>query len=118
MIVKRKRNLHAILAVGLSVAALSSASEASCSNESHLGAVCMTASTFCPRGTAEAKGQLLPISQNAALFSLLGTRFGGDGRNTFSLPDLQTAAPISAGSGEGVAIKYCIVMQGIYPSRP
>ena len=56
-----------------------------------------------PRGWAFCEGQLLPISQNAALFSLLGTTYGGDGRSTFGLPDLRGRVPIHAGKGEGLS---------------
>src|SRR6187402_1093435 len=52
-----------------------------------------------PRGWALANGQLLPINQNQALFSLLGTTFGGDGRVNFGLPDLRSRTPIHVGSG-------------------
>jgi microcystin-dependent protein len=54
---------------------------------------------FAPKGWAMCNGQLLPISQNQALFSLLGTTFGGDGRTTFALPDLRSRVPIHVGSG-------------------
>ncbi len=54
---------------------------------------------FAPKGWALANGQLLPINQNQALFSLLGTTFGGDGRVNFALPDLRARAPIHVGSG-------------------
>jgi microcystin-dependent protein len=54
---------------------------------------------FAPKGWALCNGQLLPINQNQALFSLLGTTFGGDGRVNFGLPDLQSRAPIHVGSG-------------------
>jgi microcystin-dependent protein len=54
---------------------------------------------FPPRGWALCNGQLLPINQNQALFSLLGTTFGGDGRVNFALPDLRTRAPVHVGSG-------------------
>ena|SRR5215211_4947680 len=54
---------------------------------------------FAPKGWALCNGQLLPINQNQALFSLLGTTFGGDGRVTFALPNLQGAAPIHVGNG-------------------
>jgi microcystin-dependent protein len=56
---------------------------------------------FAPIGWALCNGQLLPISQNTALFSLLGTNFGGDGKSTFGLPNLQGNVPIHAGSGPG-----------------
>jgi len=54
---------------------------------------------FAPKGWALCNGQLLPINQNQALFSLLGTTFGGDGRVNFALPDLRSRAPIHVGSG-------------------
>jgi microcystin-dependent protein len=54
---------------------------------------------FAPKGWALSDGQLLPINQNQALFSLLGTTFGGDGRVNFALPDLRTRVPIHVGSG-------------------
>ena len=57
---------------------------------------------FAPRGWAFCDGQILPISQNQALFSLLGTTYGGDGRTTFALPDLRGRCPIHAGSGPGL----------------
>ena len=55
--------------------------------------------TFAPKGWALCNGQLLPINQNQALFSLLGTTFGGDGRVNFALPDLRGRVPIHVGSG-------------------
>src|SRR4051794_16502706 len=57
---------------------------------------------FAPRGWATCDGQILPISQNTALFSLLGTFYGGDGKSTFALPDLQGRAPIHQGQGPGL----------------
>src|SRR5215216_5053981 len=54
---------------------------------------------FAPKGWAQCNGQLLPINQNQALFSLLGTTFGGDGRVNFALPDLRARTPIHVGSG-------------------
>ena len=54
---------------------------------------------FAPKGWAQCNGQLLPINQNQALFSLLGTTFGGDGRVNFALPDLRGRAPIHVGGG-------------------
>lgn len=56
---------------------------------------------WCPRGWTQASGQLLPISQNAALFSLLGTTFGGNGTTTFALPNLNGRSPIGAGTLPG-----------------
>jgi microcystin-dependent protein len=57
---------------------------------------------FPPRGWAYCNGQLMPISQNTALFSLLGTNYGGDGRSTFALPNLQGCAPLHSGQGQGL----------------
>jgi microcystin-dependent protein len=61
---------------------------------------------FAPTGWALCNGQLLPISQNTALFSLLGTTYGGDGKSTFGLPDLQGAAPMHFGEGQGLSPRY------------
>ena len=63
---------------------------------------------FAPKGWAFCDGQLLPLSQNTALFSLLGTQFGGDGRTNFALPKIPDLAP---------GVKYFIAVQGIFPSR-
>jgi microcystin-dependent protein len=60
------------------------------------------ASNFAPRGWATCDGQLLPISQNTALFSLLGTNYGGNGQSTFALPDLQDRTPMQPGQGPGL----------------
>src|SRR5438445_9176360 len=58
---------------------------------------------FAPTGWALCDGQLMPISQNTALFSLLGTTYGGDGKSTFALPDMQGNAPIQQGQGPGLS---------------
>ncbi|MEO0726166.1 MAG: tail fiber protein [Bacteroidota bacterium] len=67
-----------------------------------LGEVRIFAGNFAPRGWALCEGQLLAISQNTALFSILGTIYGGDGRTTFALPDLRGRAPVSQGNGPGL----------------
>ena len=59
---------------------------------------------FAPKGWAFCDGQLLPISQNTALFSLLGTTYGGDGKSTFALPDLQGSSPMHPGQGQGLSL--------------
>ena len=59
---------------------------------------------FAPKGWAFCNGQLLPISQNTALFSLLGTTYGGDGKSTFALPNLQGSAPLHPGQGSGLSL--------------
>ena len=58
---------------------------------------------FAPKGWAQCNGQLMSISTNTALFSLLGTNYGGDGKATFGLPDLQGRVPINAGQGTGLS---------------
>ena len=60
------------------------------------------AGNFAPTGWALCNGQLMPISQNTALFSLLGTTYGGDGRSNFALPNLQGATPMQQGQGPGL----------------
>ncbi|PSN11862.1 phage tail protein, partial [filamentous cyanobacterium CCT1] len=68
-----------------------------------VGEIRMFAGNFAPRGWAFCNGQLIAISQNTALFSLLGTLYGGDGRTTFALPDLRGRTPIHAGQGAGLS---------------
>ena len=60
---------------------------------------------FPPTGWAFCDGQLMPISQNTALFSLLGTVYGGDGKSTFALPDMQGNAPMQPGQGQGLSLR-------------
>src|SRR2546422_7483725 len=60
---------------------------------------------FPPRGWAFCDGQILPISQNTALFSLLGTTYGGDGKSNFALPNLQGSAPLQAGQWPGLSLR-------------
>ena len=67
-----------------------------------LGEIRMFGFNFPPRGWAFCSGQLLPISQNTALFSILGTTYGGNGTSTFALPNLQGAAPMNSGQGPGL----------------
>jgi microcystin-dependent protein len=67
-----------------------------------IGEIRMFAGNFAPRGWAFCNGQILPIAQNTALFSLLGTTYGGDGRTTFALPDLRDRIPVGFGEGPGL----------------
>jgi microcystin-dependent protein len=71
--------------------------------EMYVGQIFMMGSGFCPRGSANADGQLLAIAENTTLFSLLGTMYGGDGRTTFALPDLRGRIPMHVGAGPGLA---------------
>jgi len=72
-------------------------------SEPYVGQIQMFGFNFAPRGWALCDGQLLPIAQNTALFSLLGTIYGGDGRTTFALPDLRGRAAIHQGTGPGLS---------------
>lgn len=74
-------------------------------SEPFLGEIKMFAGNFAPLGFALANGQILSIAQNTALFSLFGTTYGGDGRTTFALPDLQGRAPMHWGSGTGLTAR-------------
>jgi microcystin-dependent protein len=80
--------------------------------EPFLGQTMAAAFNFCPKGWATMNGQLLPINQNQALFSLLGTTYGGNGQTTFALP---TAKPIFTATGP--TLTQCIALQGIFPAR-
>ncbi|SRR5690606_655654 len=71
--------------------------------ESFIGEIRMFGGNFAPRGWAFCSGQVLSISQNDALFTLLGTTFGGNGETTFALPDLRGRIPIHAGTGPGLS---------------
>ena len=68
-----------------------------------IGQISMFAGNFAPRGWAFCNGQLLSIASNTALFSILGTTYGGDGRTTFALPDLRGRVPMHAGQGPGLS---------------
>jgi microcystin-dependent protein len=70
-----------------------------------IGLICMFGGNFAPRGWAFCDGQLLSIAQNTALFSILGTTYGGDGRTTFALPDLRGRVAMHPGNGPGLSPK-------------
>jgi microcystin-dependent protein len=71
-------------------------------SEPFLGEIRMVGFSFAPSGWALCQGQSMPISQNSALFSLLGTTFGGNGQTTFNLPDFQGRSPVGMGNGRGL----------------
>lgn len=71
--------------------------------DQYIGEIRIFGCNYAPTGWAQCNGQLLPIAQNTALFSLLGTNYGGDGRVTFALPNLQGAATLNSGSGAGLS---------------
>ena len=74
--------------------------------DSYVGEIRLFAGSFAPNGWAFCNGNELPISENDVLFSLIGTTYGGDGINTFALPDLQGRVPIGAGQGIGLSSHY------------
>ena len=79
---------------------------------SFLGSLLLVPYNFAPQGWAFCQGQLMNISQNTALFSLIGTTYGGDGVTTFALPNLPGPKDAS-----GAALNWVIALEGIYPSR-
>jgi len=103
--------------------------------DTYIGTIQMVGFNFAPSGWAMCQGQLLPISQNMALFSLLGTTYGGDGTTTFALPNLQDCLPMgmsathAAGQSGHVsgaeskpaqhtmALNFIIATEGIFPAR-
>ena len=92
------KKISMIAAAAASMALLpSTQANAQAASTQFLGQLMLNGSNFCPRDWANADGQLLPIAQNTALFSLFGTMYGGDGRTTFALPDLRSRVPIHTG---------------------
>lgn len=75
-------------------------------SEPFIGEIRMVAFNFAPVGWAFCDGQLLPVSQNDALFALIGTTYGGDGMTTFGLPNLQGRVPVHMGTGIGLSTKH------------
>lgn len=95
---KKKSILNLIAALVITFSSISASAQ-----EAMLAEIKLFAGNFAPRGWAFCHGQLLPISQNTALFSLLGTTYGGDGRTTFALPDLRGRVPMGVGNGPGLS---------------
>jgi microcystin-dependent protein len=101
------------LFVGASIALCLGINVAAAGADPFVGEVDTFAFGFCPKGWAPLNGQLLSISQNTALFSLLGTNYGGNGTSNFALPlgrPIQTLTP-------GAPLIQCIALQGIFPAR-
>jgi microcystin-dependent protein len=99
----KSRLVRPLLPVVVLAGGLSASAPAIAATEPFLGEVTWVGFNFCPRGWAQANGQLLPINQNQALFSLLGTQYGGDGRVTFALPDLRGRTMVHVGTGPGLS---------------
>jgi len=89
-------SLACVLTVSNSTQALA------CGSEAYTGQICFIAGNYCPYNTTEARGQVMTVSENPALFSLLGNVYGGDGRTTFALPDLRGRSPVQYGQGPGL----------------
>lgn len=108
--------------------------------DEYMGTVNLFAFNFVPKNWALCNGQLLTITSNSALYALIGTAYGGDGRTTFALPDLRNCIPIGVGARPGLndyiehatvnyrsshgsgnfttmGMNYCICIQGLFPSR-
>lgn len=96
---------HAITPATMLTAALFIApvSVFACGDGAYTGQVCVIAGSYCPQNTLPAEGQMLPISGNEALYSLLGITYGGDARTNFALPDLRGRAPVGQGQGTGLS---------------
>src|ERR1700741_2890888 len=72
-------------------------------NEAFIGSIVLFAGNFAPRGWAFCAGPILPICQNTALFSIVGTTYGGNGQTTFALPDLRGRVAVGTGQGPGLS---------------
>ena len=95
--------IQKLLLIVLAFSALNLSSTNAIAQEPFLGEIRFVAFNFAPRGWAKCDGQLLPINQNQALFSILGTTYGGDGRTTFALPDMRGRTPVHEGNGPGLS---------------
>ena len=100
----KQHKLPALLLAALGLTAALHTAPASAQAEPFLGQIMCGAWNFAPRGWAMANGQILPIAQNTALFSLLGTQYGGNGNTNFALPDLRGRAMTHFGQGPGLSV--------------
>ena len=100
---KQRLFLRTSFSVAVLAAGIVASGPARAQSDPFIGEIMLVPYNFCPRGWAEAAGQILQISQNTALFSLLGTNYGGDGRVTFALPDLRGRVPVGVGMGPGLS---------------
>ena len=96
------RTALAVLGLAAATAVPGAARACMAGGDTFLASVCMTAAQYCPAGYQPMRGQLLEISQNQALFALLGCAWGGDCRSTFQIPDMRGRAPVAAGHGPGL----------------
>jgi microcystin-dependent protein len=82
----------------------------------YVGEIRMFGGNFAPAGWMTCDGQLIPISENDTLFSLIGTTYGGDGQSTFALPNLHGRVPVHQGQGPGIGQNYTLAQTGGVPS--
>jgi len=94
------RNLKTISILAVAAASLAIPVQA---QEKYVGQIFQMGSNFCPRGSIALDGQLLPVNSNTALFSLLGTTYGGDGRTSFGIPDMRGRSSVHEGRGPGLS---------------
>lgn len=94
---------HRLLSMALALAGSSLPSLSHAGIDPFIGEIMLFAGNFCPQGYLPAQGQILSIAQNTALFSILGTTYGGDGRTNFALPNLQGRSAIGSGNGAGLS---------------
>jgi microcystin-dependent protein len=106
-----KKSLLVLIILFVLISCYALPQSANAGPEPFLGEIIIFAGNFAPRGWAFCDGQLLPIAQNSALFSLLGTTYGGDGRTTFALPDLRGRVPLHPGIGPGLS-SYSLGQRG------
>jgi microcystin-dependent protein len=97
------RRITGAALVGGLMATLSGAASATCDSSGTTGEICLMATTFCPVGTLEAAGQSLSIMDYQALYTLLGTTYGGNGTSNFNLPDLRGRVPVGVGTGTNLS---------------
>lgn len=101
----KKVTYSTLPALAVAVAFMTAPNLATAGDNPFVGEIQATGGGFCQRNSLAAEGQLLAISSNQALFSLLGATFGGDGRTTFALPDLRSRSPIGTGTGPGLSTR-------------
>ena len=104
--------MHKLLLLGSTVALLCATAPARAGDLAFLGETEMFAANFCPTGWLPTDGRTMQIAQNTALFSLLGTTYGGDGKRTFKLPDSKPEL-----TKDLIPLTQCIAIQGTFPSR-
>ena len=110
---QQSMRLAALLVISAIAAASAVMAPARASAQCTLGTVEMFAGNFEPRDWYFCDGRLLPIAQNTALFSILGTTYGGDGRTTFALPDLRGRFPLAPGQGPGLSYRNLGEVAGV-----